>query len=114
MKKDTYLHKESASAPKILGLVILVLFVFALGWNVGANQVRQNGDNYFIETQISRTTTDEKVDMQLFWDVWSLLASKYVDPQALDYKNMISVLRKPITLKLGKLIFEIQLLKKKE
>ena len=89
MKKDSYLHKESASAPKILGLVILVLFVFALGWNVGANQVRQNGDKYLIEKQISRTDGYEKVDMQLFWDVWSLLASKYVDPQTLDYKNMI-------------------------
>ena len=89
MKKTSYLHKSSASAPKILGLVILVLFVFTLGWHVGANQVRQNGDTYIIEKQISRTITDEKVDMQLFWDVWSLLASKYVDPQALDYKNMI-------------------------
>ena len=89
MKKESYLHKSSASTPKILGLIILVLFVFALGWHVGANQVLQNGDKYIIEKQISRTDGYEKVDMQLFWDVWSLLASKYVDPQALDYKNMI-------------------------
>ena len=89
MKKNSYLTKESASAPKILGLIILVLFVFTLGWNVGANQVRQNGDSYLIEKEISSTTGNGKVDMQLFWDVWSLLASKYVEPQGLDYKEMI-------------------------
>ncbi len=89
MKKNSYLIKESASVPKILGLIILVLFVFTLGWNVGANQVRQNGDNYLAEKEISRTTGSGKVDMQLFWDVWSLLASKYVEPQDLNYKEMI-------------------------
>jgi len=89
MKKHSYLKESNASAPKVLGLIILVLFVFALGWNVGANQVRQNGDSYRIEKEISRKGGSDKVDMQLFWDVWSLLAGKYVDPQALDYKQMV-------------------------
>ncbi len=89
MKKHSYLNKESASAPKILGLIILILFVFALGWNVGTNQVLKNGDQYLIEKQISLTVNNEKADMKLFWDVWYLLASKYVDPGDLDYKNMV-------------------------
>jgi len=88
MKKTNYLIKESSSAPKIIGLIILIFFVFTLGWHVGANQVRQNGEPLNEGTaQIS--TSGEKVDMRLFWDVWALLASKYVDPQALDFKEMI-------------------------
>ncbi len=89
MEKNSYLTKESTSTPKILGLIILVLFVFALGWHVGFNQAEQSSDTYRIEQEISRKTGSDKVDMQLFWDVWSLLASKYVEPQALDYKEMI-------------------------
>lgn len=88
MKKNVYLKQSDASTPKILGLIILIFFVFALGWHVGANQTRQNGDEYRIEKEVS-LNSGNKVDMQLFWDVWSLLASKYVDPQAMDYKQMV-------------------------
>ncbi len=89
MKKNNYLNKES-STPKILGLIILILFVFTLGWHVGVNQIQQNGESILKDNQITRTgTSGENVDMQLFWDVWSLLASRYVDPQALNYKEMI-------------------------
>lgn len=88
MKKGSYLHKDT-STPKVLGLIILVLFVFTLGWHVGANQIRQSEGVYLNENYIPRKISKEKVDMQLFWDVWSLLASKYVDPQDLDFKEMI-------------------------
>lgn len=88
MGKPSYLKQSTVSVPKILGLTILVLFVFALGWNVGQNQARNNTTSA-ISQQITRLSGNEKVDMQLFWDVWGLLAGKYVDPQALDYKNMI-------------------------
>ena len=89
MGKNSYLTKESASTPKFLGLIILILFVFALGWHVGLNQAEKQGNAYLIEQELSRSNDNNKVDMQLFWDVWSLLAGKYVDPQALDYKEMI-------------------------
>lgn len=89
MKKDSYLTKENASTPKILGLIILILFVFVLGWHVGLNQAERQGNAYLIEQELSKGNDNNKVDMQLFWDVWSLLAGKYVDPQALDYKDMI-------------------------
>lgn len=89
MVKNSYLIKKNASTPKILGLIILVLFVFALGWHVGLNQAERQGNAYLIEQEISRSNDNNKVDMQLFWDVWGLLAGKYVDPQALDYKDMI-------------------------
>jgi carboxyl-terminal processing protease len=89
MKKSTYLIKDNSSAPKILGLIILLFFVFALGWHVGANQAQKTQSGIFSQDKVSMSTGDEKVDMQLFWDVWSLLASRYVDPQALDFKKMI-------------------------
>jgi carboxyl-terminal processing protease len=88
MKKSNYLIKENSSAPKIIGLIILILFVFALGWHVGVNQAGQNSN--VLNTGTTQVgTSDEKVDMKLFWDVWALLASKFVDPQALDFKEMI-------------------------
>ena len=89
MKQNPYQNHKSANAPKILGLIILLVFVFALGWNVGAGQIRQTTGTFPIEKQSSQVSSSDKVDMQLFWDVWSLLASKYVDPTVLDYKNMI-------------------------
>ncbi len=89
MKHNPYIHHKSSNAPKVLGLIILVAFVFALGWNVGAGQVRQNTGAFPTDQQTGQISSSDKVDMQLFWDVWSLLASKYVDPSVLDYKNMI-------------------------
>ena len=89
MKHNPYLHQKTTNIPKVLGLIILVAFVFALGWNVGAGQVRQKSGSFPTEQQSSQISSSDKVDMQLFWDVWSLLASKYVDPSIMDYKNMI-------------------------
>ena len=88
MKKSNYLNKESSSAPKILGLIILVLFVFTLGWHVGSSQSQTSGNNISIN-QSTGSTENTNVDMKLFWDVWSLLAGKYVDPQSLDFKEMV-------------------------
>ena len=89
MKKSNYLVKESSSVPKFIGLVILICFVFVLGWHVGANQAKQEGGLLSFTQQAQTNSADEKVDMRLFWDVWSLLASKYVDPQAMDFKEMV-------------------------
>jgi carboxyl-terminal processing protease len=89
MKQDPYSHHKPSSAPKVLGLLILIAFVFALGWHVGANQAGQKTDTYPTDKQSEIQGSSDKVDMQLFWDVWGLLASKYVDPNVLDYKNMI-------------------------
>jgi len=88
MSKNIYLKKETNSTPKILGLIILILFVFALGWNVGSDNAKKNNTTLQNNIQNSVDTTG-KVDMQLFWDVWSILAGKYVDPEALQYKEMV-------------------------
>lgn len=89
MQKNPYLHHSSSNTPKILGFIILVVFIFALGWHVGAGQSRQGQTTFATEKQMGQGIGSDKVDMQLFWDVWGLLAGRYVDPNALDYKNMI-------------------------
>jgi len=86
-KKHSYLPPRS-SIPKFLGFIILLAFVFALGWHTGTRQYTTNETQTNIQSSITPSNT-ERVDMQLFWDVWSLLASKYVDPTVLDYKNMV-------------------------
>lgn len=89
MQKNPYLHHNSSNTPKILGFIILVVFIFALGWHVGAGQVKQSQIPFSAEKQAIQSVGSDKVDMQLFWDVWGLLASRYVDPNVMDYKNMI-------------------------
>ncbi|MBI5422074.1 S41 family peptidase [Candidatus Peregrinibacteria bacterium] len=89
MQKNPYLHHSSSNTPKVLGFIILVVFIFALGWHVGAGQARQGQAPFAAEKQVGQGIGSDKVDMQLFWDVWGLLAGRYVDPNALDYKNMI-------------------------
>lgn len=87
MKK--YIPKDKSSAPKYLGLIILVLFVFALGWNVGLNHAyRKQG----IDAKSLVTTPYgeiETVNMELFWDVWNILSGRYVDPHSMDSQEMI-------------------------
>ncbi len=88
MKKN-YLDKDKSSAPKYIGLLILLLFVFALGWNAGVNHtyVKQG-----IEPETSITNPYGKVEtvsMQLFWDTWNILSGNYVDPHALDSQKMV-------------------------
>lgn len=89
MKNSPYLNRTSSSVPKILGFLVLLAFVFALGWHAGSVQTGKQGATGIPNDQFVGQVSDDKVDMRLFWDVWGLLASKYVDPSALDYKDMI-------------------------
>jgi carboxyl-terminal processing protease len=87
MKK--YSPEIKSSAPKYIGLIILIFFVFMLGWNVGVNHTyRKQG----IDTKNIVTTPyggTETVNMQLFWDTWNILSGRYVDPHVLDSQKMI-------------------------
>ena len=86
MKKATPV--QSSSTPKYIGLIILVLFAFTLGWNVGVNHTyRQNIKSS--NTVVNPYGEQETVNMKLFWDTWNILSGKYVDPYALDSQKMI-------------------------
>jgi len=87
--KRPYTGKETSSAPKYIGFVVLLAFVFMLGWNSGVN-------HYQIKEGVSPQTTitapsgqAETINMQLFWDAWNILSSNYVDPHALVTEDMI-------------------------
>ncbi len=73
----------------MVGLVILILFVFMLGWNAGVNHAEQNKLNPTQTDALSATGELSSVNMQLFWDTWNMLSGKFVDPHLLDTQEMI-------------------------
>ncbi|MBI5411909.1 S41 family peptidase [Candidatus Peregrinibacteria bacterium] len=84
-------HKESPSAPKYVGLLILVFFVFILGWNVGASHMRIQLEKVQ-KTNIYSATDSlllKNIDMDLFWDAWQILNDKYADPDSINYNKML-------------------------
>ncbi len=89
MQKNPYSHHTPSNTPKILGFIVLVIFIFVLGWQAGAGQLQQGQTPFATQKQVVQGVGSDNVDMQLFWDVWGLLAARYVDPNVLDYKNMI-------------------------
>lgn len=82
-------QKKQSSSPKILGFVILLFFVFMLGWNVGVNHTYQQQGIDSSNVVISPYGETETVNMQIFWDTWNILNGKYVDPHVLDSQEMI-------------------------
>jgi len=87
MKKLQTPSRES-STPKYIGLTVLILFVFMLGWNIGVNHTYQNNGS------ATNTVTDsngkaETVNMQIFWDAWNILNGKYVDQDKLVSQEMV-------------------------
>ena len=82
-------QKKQSSAPKLLGFIILLFFVFMLGWNVGVNHTYQKQGIDSSNVVSSPYGETETVNMQIFWDTWNILSGKYVDPHVLDSQEMI-------------------------
>lgn len=89
MRKYYGNKSASSQAPKFIGLVILVLFVFMLGWNAGTNHAQLQEGIAPQTTVTDPSGKAETVNMQLFWDAWNILSSNYVDPHALVTEKMI-------------------------
>ncbi|PIZ71224.1 hypothetical protein COY07_05260 [Candidatus Peregrinibacteria bacterium CG_4_10_14_0_2_um_filter_43_11] len=89
MKKDTYFSQEKSTIPKYIGMVILVVFIFLFGWHAGVNHMQQSKINPPKNSSTNMSGELEQMNMQLFWDIWSMLFAKYVDPHVLDSQNMI-------------------------
>jgi len=88
MKSHKYSLQPSSPFPKYLGFIVLIVFVFILGWNVGSNHSNQgtlNSRNYVTNSE----GEVENIDMKLFWDVWNLLNNKYVDPFVFSTQDMV-------------------------
>ncbi|QQR83348.1 S41 family peptidase [Candidatus Peregrinibacteria bacterium] len=88
MKTVSNQHRSHDPIPKFLGLVILVSFVFVLGWHVGLNQKNTQGLD-LLSRGVNSAQTKESVNLDLFWKVWQTLADDYVDPNALVTQEMV-------------------------
>lgn len=77
--------RKPSSAKKVYTL-ILVLFVFGLGYFYGAWNVHKVAPGQVVE-QIVRNAPefeDQQIDFTLFWDVWNEVKKSYVDQPVAD------------------------------
>lgn len=85
--KKKYGPPETSSAPRYLGLFIVVALVFGLGWNAGVKHAQAEPDQ---ENRVNNANgTAENVNMSLFWEAWGTLTGNYVDPQSLVTQEMV-------------------------
>jgi len=89
MIKERYTPAKKTSVPKIMGFIILLFFVFLLGWNVGVNHIYSKQGTDSSNVVLSPGGDLETVNMQLFWDTWNILSGRYVDPHMMDAQKMI-------------------------
>lgn len=70
-------------------LVIAVL-TFILGWRLGQQnfQVQLSGLTPKVNFENQEIPKDKNVDFKLFWQVWDLVSSNYVDKKAVDPQKM--------------------------
>lgn len=89
MSNPVYSQQSQATPlSKYMGVLLIMVLVFALGWSVGSTQAK----NRLATTgsMVSDAHGDpERVDMGLFWETWSVLEQKYVDPQELMTNEMV-------------------------
>ena len=85
----SYQPKEKSLVPKYIGLIVLIFFVFMLGWNVGVNHTYRKQGIDTTNVVLTPYGETETVNMQLFWDTWNILSGRYVDPHILDSQKMI-------------------------
>ncbi len=74
---------EKKKSTRNLGIVILAVCLFAIGFVSGRVFQSNKGS---IDSLISGKSD---VSFDLFWDVWDLMESKYVDSSKIDEQNML-------------------------
>lgn len=76
---------------KINGITILIaLLTFAVGWQLGHRDLQIKLADFRPEVTFSNETPADKqnIDFKLFWQVWDLVSSEYVDKNAVDAQKM--------------------------
>ncbi len=76
---------------RINGITILVaLITFIAGWQLGHRDLQIKLADFRPEVSFSNETPSDKqnVDFKLFWQVWDLVSSEYVDKNAVDPQKM--------------------------
>ncbi len=84
-----------SSLKRIASYLALFAIVFLFGW--------ESANYYSLKTSAEKvspisafssliapgTSTNEKADLSVFWDVWRILSEGYIDEKALDKKTMV-------------------------
>ena len=70
--------------------VVVALLTFVIGWQLGNRDLRLKMNDFRPEVTFSNEASPEKanVDFKLFWQVWDLVSSEYVDKNAVDPQKM--------------------------
>lgn len=76
---------------KINGITIVIAFLtFILGWQLGQRDLKFKVNDFRPEVKFENQDLpiDNNVDFKLFWQVWDLVSSEYVDKKAIDPQKM--------------------------
>jgi len=70
--------------------IVIALLTFVLGWQLGNRDFKLKVSDLRPEVSFSNNTAPDKqsVDFKLFWQVWDLASSEYVDKNAVDPQKM--------------------------
>jgi len=76
---------------QIVVLLLVLVGAFLIGFEKGKNSVAYDANPVPIRDVIIKndaTSADKELDFSLFWSVWNLLKSKYVDASGLDARKL--------------------------
>lgn len=71
--------------------IVAAILIFILGWQLGHWDVGLQWKNYKPELKLVNQQPPkdkQNIDFKLFWDVWELVSTEYVDKKAVDPQKM--------------------------
>lgn len=70
--------------------LVIALLTFTLGWQLGVRNFQFKINNFSPEVSFQNqlVPVSRNVDFKLFWQVWDLVSSEYVDKKAIDPQKM--------------------------
>lgn len=73
-----------------LGVVIIVILSFILGWQLGHRDYSLRWKNFRPHVSVTnqRNLKDTSLDFKLFWETWDLVSSKYIEKAAIDPQKL--------------------------
>lgn len=74
-----------------LGFTLIVILSFVLGWQFGHRDYTLAWRNYHPNITVTNQQPPDgtsNIDFSLFWNVWNLVSSKYIDKSAIDPQKM--------------------------
>ncbi|HOF42921.1 MAG TPA: S41 family peptidase, partial [Candidatus Moranbacteria bacterium] len=90
IERNDLRKKFFANYMKLVGFALLLLFVFLVGFEKGKETQKNIESPIPVEDAIFKNKDLQKntIDFSLFWNVYDLLKSKYIDSDKLDAKEL--------------------------